>query len=299
MHYLTKKVNDLPEEQKLTVVSEILTTVTAAPETTVDKIQLVSMLDYTEEAQEYAKNYGKMQGISTGYDELDELTKGLVKGELIVIAGKTSYGKTTLAVNIANRVALANYRVLFVTLEMTRTQLTSKFVYINGSATSEDYLQVAANTVFQKNDELNWKDIDALIANARLQAGVNLVVIDHLHHFTRELEHVVEDLGRITKELQKNAQRHDLPIVLISHVRKIFNGAEATIEDLRSSSYIAQDADIVLMVGRKKEEPDRIKVRIEKNRNRGYDYNNNECDLIFDNTRIYGKQDKWWGESVA
>lgn len=292
MHYLTKKISELPTEQQQAVVKEILTNVTAAPNTQADKIQLVSMLDYTEEAQEYVKNYGKMQGMSTGYQSLDDLTKGLVQGELIVVAGKTSYGKTTLAVNVASRVALQGYRVLFVTMEMTRVQLTSKFMYINDGANSENYLTVAANTVYQKNDELGWQDIDALIENARLQSGVDLVVIDHLHHFTRELEHVAEDLGRITKELQKNAQRHKLPVILISHVRKTYNGAEATIEDLRSSSYIAQDADIVLMVGRKPEEPSKIRVKIEKNRNRGYDYANNDREFIFDNTKILDLEER-------
>jgi len=285
MHYLTRKISELPAAQRQAIVKEILTSVTAAPDTQADRIQLVSMLDYTEEATEYAKNFGKMQGMSSGYFALDELTKGLVPGELIVIAGKTSHGKTTLAVNVANRVALANHRVLFVTMEMTKPQLTSRFMHINGGADSEEYMLVAANTVYQHNDELRWQDIDALVANARSQFGVGLVVIDHLHHFTRELEHVADDLGRITKELQKNAQRHKLPIILISHVRKTLNGSPATIDDLRSSSYIAQDADIVLMVG-KSDDSSKIAVRIEKNRNRGFAWNDNEREFIFDNTKI-------------
>lgn len=292
MHYLTRRIDNLSDTEKQQVVAEILETVATTPETTVDKIQLAPMLDFTEEARTYSDNYGRMQGMSTGYKGLDELMKGLVPGELIVVAGKTSYGKTTLAVNIANNIALKKHPVLFVTMEMTKAQLTSKFMYLNGGDT-EAYATVAAHAYYQKNDELDWRSIDGLIATGREQANVELVIIDHLHHFTRELEHVSEDLGRITKELQKNAQRHKVPIILISHVRKTYRREEATIDDLRSSSYIAQDADIVLMVGRKADDASKIRVKIEKNRNRGYDFHDNEREFLFENTKIT-EEGKWW-----
>ena len=153
---------------------------------------------------------------------------------------------------------------------MTHAELTSRYMYINGGR-GEDYENAALNTVFQKNDELDWKDIDGLVSKARDQLGVDLVIIDHLHYFTRELDNVSEDLGRITKEIKKNAIRHDIPVMLISHVRKGQKSTDAaTIDDLRGTSYIAQDADIVLMVS-KIENSDKVAVRIEKNRNRGYD----------------------------
>lgn len=271
MHYLSKRINDLPDDDKQKVITEILKGYTAAPETKSDKYGLALMADYTDAARDYFAKWGRMQGMSTGYHSLDRLTKGLVGGELIVVAGKTSHGKTTLAMNIANRVAIRGNTVLFVTLEMTHAQLTSRYMYINGGET-EDYENASMNTVFQKNDELNWQDIDGLIAKAKEEIDVDLVVIDHLHYFSRELEKLAEDLGRITKEIKKNAIRYNIPVILISHVRKGPKATEAaTIEDLRGSSYIAQDADIVLMVGQKAELPGYIGVVIEKNRNRGFD----------------------------
>ena len=147
---------------------------------------------------------------------------------------------------------------------------------------------MAALTAFQKNDELDWKHIDGLIERAVKELGVELVVIDHLHYFTRELQNVAEDLGRITKEIKKNAIRHNIPVMLISHVRKSQDGKQTTMEDLRGSSYIAQDADIVLMVGRDFDN-DKLIVTIEKNRNRGFDYKNNSVDLDFDSTKITEK----------
>lgn len=262
-----------------------------------DAIKLALMEDYTEEARDRVKNWGKLQGLSSGYHALDKLMLGLVGGEMIVIAGKTSMGKTTLAINISNRVALHGVPVLFVTLEMTHPEITSRYMRINGGDTDK-YHRVATTTLFQANDELNWQSIDPLIEKAVEEMKVGLVVIDHLHYFTRDLEHVAEDLGRISKELKKNANRYKIPVILISHVRKTGEGREATMEDLRSSSYIAQDADIVLMVGRSKDNPQWTNVRIEKNRNRGFDPENNVAQLMSKDIRLYD-QSELVGNSLA
>lgn len=284
MNYLAKKFRELPDDQKEAAMSEIIEAYAEAPKTIIDKIQFVLMADFTDTAIERQKNFGKMQGISSGYKSIDDMTKGFVGGELTIIAGKTSYGKTTLAMNIANHVALAGHSVLFVTMEMTHIELTSRYMHINGGYT-DNYNTVAALTAFQKNDELDWKHIDGLIERAVKELNVELVVIDHLHYFTRELQNVAEDLGRITKEIKKNAIRHNIPVILISHVRKSQDGKQTTMEDLRGSSYIAQDADIVLMVGRDFDN-DKLIVTIEKNRNRGFDYKRNSIDLDFDSTKI-------------
>jgi replicative DNA helicase len=285
VHYLTKRIKDLPEEEQAEIVEQLIEEVTSnAPSKSVEQeIELLS--EYTEKAVEHYKNFGKMQGFSTGYYKLDDLTKGLVGGEMTVIAGKTSYGKTTLSINIANRVALENIPVLFVTLEMTKTEIASRYMSIN-NGNSEDYEQVASITAVQANDELNWSSIDGLIANFVSQFGKGLIIIDHLHYFTRELANVAEDLGRITKEIKKNCIRHDVPVILISHVRKTGRGDEAGMDDLRGTSYIAQDADIVMMVGRDKDNQNSLLVKIEKNRNRGFDYGNSERELYLDGIKI-------------
>lgn len=233
-----------------------------------NKFQLTSMADHIEAAKERYDNWGKMYGLSTGFPSIDQLTLGLPGGELIIIAGETSRGKTLLSMNIANFVAKGGGRVLFVTLEMTHAELTSRYMYLNGGADTEDFLRVATNTVFQHNDELDWKDVDGLIANAKEQLDVDLVVVDHLHYFTRELQNVSEDLGRITKEFKKNAIRHNIPIILISHVRKLGQGEDLNENALRGSSLIGQDADIILFVARDPE-TNEMGVLITKNRNRG------------------------------
>jgi len=289
VHYLVKKIKELSGEEQSKLIEEIISEITAPIETKADQYGIELMSSYTELAEERYAQWGKMQGISTGYKKLDELTKGLVGGEITVIAGKTSYGKTTLAINIANRVALNGTPVLFVTLEMTKPEITSRFMAINGGNT-ENYSSASALITMQSNDELNWKSIDGLIGNYVTQFGPGLVIIDHLHYFTRELNNVAEDLGRITKELKKNAVRHNVPVILISHVRKTGRGESAGIDDLRGTSYIAQDADIVLLVGRDPENQSEMGVQIEKNRNRGYDYLNNEAKMYVDGITIHNSE---------
>lgn len=280
--YLKIKLDKLAEKKRNEVLDYLLKITKDTHEARAKDYRLESMADFTDEAIEIAKNWGKFQGLSSGYPSLDRLTKGFVGGEVTVVAAKTSVGKTALAVNIANNMAQNDVPVLFVTLEMTKPQLTSRFIYLNGEDT-EEYYKAASLVSFQKTDELNWQSVDGLIGNFCEQFAEGFVVIDHLHYFTRELEKVSEDLGRLTKEFTKNAKRHNVPILLISHVRKA--SGEITMEDLRGSSYIAQDTDVVLLCGRS-EDGTKLGVKLAKNRNRGHDYTNDEIELRYDKTRI-------------
>lgn len=278
LDWIKQAIDKLNPEDRIEIDNHLLAGIASDAKTNQSQYEIVLASDYVEDAKELVKNWGKMQGISSGYPSIDKLTKGFAPGELTIIGGATSNGKTTLAVNIATRILAQGKSVLFVTLEMTRAQLTSRLMYVGDKFT--DYSSLMT---YQKTDELNWKSIDGLIGRAVKEMGVDIVFIDHLHHFTRELKNVAEDLGRITKEFQKNSHAHNIPIVVISHTRK---GAGDSIDDLRGSSYIAQDADIVLMVSRDESTPDSIAVSIQKNRNRGFDKDKNEVLLNFDKTKI-------------
>lgn len=233
-----------------------------------NKFQVSSMLDHIDAAKYRYEHMGEVQGLRTGFPSIDQLTLGLVEGELIIVAGPTSKGKTLLSMHIANNVAKVGHRVLFVTLEMTKAELTSRYMYVNGGDQTTDFATVAANTVFQENDELDWRDIDGLIQNAKDALDVDLVIIDHLHYFARDLKNVAEELGQITMRFKKNAIRHKLPIILISHIKKLGKDEDLSLEALRGSSLIAQDSDIVLMVNRDPE-TNQMGILIDKNRNRG------------------------------
>lgn len=285
--FIKKLLSELTEEGRNQIDEYMVGLTAESAEGQRKQYNFVLASDFVEEAKILRTNWGKMQGLPCGYRAIDKLTLGLVGGEMIIIGGSTSQGKTALAVNMTARIVASGKTALFVTLEMTKAQLTSRMLFV-----SDSFEDNAVRLALQEEDELDWKSIDGLIGNAVKELGAEIVVIDHLHYFTRELDKVAEDLGRITKEIKKNAQRHNIPIILISHVRKTENGKRATIDDLRGSSYIAQDADIVLMVGRDKEFPNQIAVTCEKNRNRGIaDYE--PVVLDWHQTKIT-ERDAWW-----
>lgn len=285
MKVALEKIKDLSIEQREDLTNALVKKMLGAKADKLKKYEFESLAEYTEDAKILMQQWGKMQGVSSGFENIDKLTKGFVGGEVTIIAGKTSYGKTMASINIANQVALAGKPVLFVTMEMTKREVASRFMKINDSQPG-DYQSVAQLVTMQREDELTWRDVDGLVGNFVKQFDRGLVVIDHLHYFTRQLENTAEDLGRITKEIKKNAIRHDVPVILVSHVRKVGNDQSATMEDLRGSSYIAQDADIVLMVGRDTEDKTIMSLKIEKNRNRGFDYDRSEAYFKLDTIKM-------------
>ena len=230
--------------------------------------ELASVDEYLDFAKERVANFGQMQGLSTGYPSLDDLTKGLVGGELIIVSGQTAHGKTQLAVNISYRV-LKEHPVLFVSLEMTKPELTARFEKM---ASDEGTSMGGRPLFYQMADELEYADIDPLIMQAK-RDGAALVVIDHLHYFVRSIEFAASEIGKITKEFKRVAIKYDIPVMLLAHVRKIVRGEKPHLDDLRDSSFIAQDSDIVLMIWRELENPEKdinaVKVTLLKNRNRG------------------------------
>lgn len=200
------------------------------------------------------------------------MTCGFAPGELTIVAGETSQGKTLLCCNVAANMIKEKHKVVFVTLEMTKAELLSRFWKILGYKTDGEGCEQLVNACkylrFQQIDRMDWKTIPYLIEQAK-DWGAECVFIDHLHYFARDMHDMANELGIITQEFKQAAIKFNIPIVLVSHTRKIEKGKKhADLNDLRGSSYIAQDADIVLMVWQDKDSPDTITIGLDKNRNR-------------------------------
>ena len=230
-----------------------------------DKITISPMQDYLEAAKSQMHKPGGVSGLSTGYKDIDDMTQGFVGGELMIIAGQTSHGKTQLATNIGCRIAKRGEPVLFVTLEMTKEQMTQRLMDIEG----ED---IDIPMYYQGANDMTYHDVRNLVKVAK-DTGIKVVMIDHLHYFVRSLEHQTNEIGMIVKNFKQAAIEFDIPVILISHVRKIAEGRRPTSNDLRDSSFIGQDADMVIMVWRNMNPDagaeDEVEVVIQKNRSRG------------------------------
>ncbi len=234
--------------------------------------QRVAIQDYVEEAREIRSRVGTVQGLSTGFKQTDDMTLGMTPGELIVVSGPPSAGKTQLATHWAYDNARKGHKVLFVTMEMTKPQMTERFM----SAANTDLAELEHGAIeYQKEDELASVDINYLVADA-VKGGTELVVIDHLQYFSDDSdENEARQLGRICKDFKLAAVRYKVPVILIVHITKLKDGKKPTGNDLRGSSLIRQHADQLVLVYRDErpnathDEANTVEVTNWKNRLRG------------------------------
>lgn len=232
----------------------------------------VPIQQYFEEANEIRKHVGTVQGLSTGFKGTDELTLGMTPGELIIVSGPPSSGKTQLTTHWAYHVAKQERKVLFVTMEMTKPQMTERFM----ASAETDLTELKHGIIeYQKEDELASVDINYLVSDA-VKDGAELVIIDHLQYFSDDTdENEARQLGRICKEFKLAAVKCKIPIVLIVHTTKLADGKKPTGNDLRGSSLIRQHADQVILVYRDERpnatvtEANTVEVTNWKNRLRG------------------------------
>lgn len=236
------------------------------------RTERVPIQDYVEAARDIQRRIGTVQGLSTGFKGTDDLTLGLTPGELIIVSGPPSSGKTQLATHWAYHNARLEHKVLFVTMEMTKPQMTERFM---GAAESDLSELTHAIIEYQKEDELASVDIPYLVADA-VKAGHELIVIDHLQYFSDDADdNEARQLGRICKEFKLAAVTNKVPVILIVHITKLRDGKKPTGNDLRGSSLIRQHADQVLMVYRDERpnasttEANTVEVTNWKNRLRG------------------------------
>lgn len=212
------------------------------------RTERVAIQDYIPEALDIRKMAGKVQGLSTGFKGLDDMTLGMTPGELIIISGPTSAGKTQLTTSVAYNSAKLGHKVLFVTMEMTKPQMTDRFMVAAGTDLAElPYAMIE----YQKEHDLASTDIEWLVKDA-VEGGTELVVIDHLHYFSGEDDNnQAQVIGRIAKDFKLAAVAYNVPVILICHIRKLEReNKKPTGNDLRDSSLIGQHSDQIIMVWR-------------------------------------------------
>lgn len=215
---------------------------------------------------------GEFSGIASGYAELDRLTCGLQPGDLIIVAGRPSMGKTTLAVNIAENVSGDGGVALVFSLEMGAPQLVERSVcrfggisttaVRNGDMRQEDFdrLAVALGRLNGKRlviDDSPTNTPSRMRARARKvkhrYGRLDLVVIDYLQLMGGDGNTRSEQLGGLTRALKLMARELGAPVILLSQLnRGLENRTDKrpVLSDLRESGAIEQDADVVLMVHR-------------------------------------------------
>ena len=235
-------------------------------------IDRLDMLSHTE---------GDITGISTGFNEMDEMTAGLQRGELIVIAGRPSMGKTTLAVNIAENAAIGSkVPTAIFSMEMSAEQLTFRMLgsigRVNqsrlrrGKLSDEDWSRIdsavtmmsAAPIHIDDSAGLTPTEVRARARRLKREHGLGLVVVDYLQlmQVTGTVENRATEISEISRSLKALAKELNVPVIALSQLnRSVEQRADKkpVMSDLRESGAIEQDADLIVFIYREEVyEPD-------------------------------------------
>jgi replicative DNA helicase len=232
--------------------------------------------------------------IKTGFEELDRRTAGFFPGQLIVIAARTSIGKTSFALSLAHNVMGFGKKVMFMSLEMPNHEIAIKSISIESGVDYRDIIGGAHldprfhDDIVQASERVNQfpivledacyslNDIKAAIRKEKKTNDINLVIIDYLGliHSERYKDNKVLEIGYITRSLKLFAKELQIPIVILAQINRESENASDKIpklHHLKDSGSIEQDADMVLFIYRQHyydeyADPYCAKIIIAKNR---------------------------------
>ncbi len=217
---------------------------------------------------------GDITGVSTGFDALDKLTAGLQKGDLIVIAGRPSMGKTSLALNIAENAAIGDKipTALF-SMEMSAEQLSFRMISSlgrvsqthlrTGSFSDEDWSRInsavavmaTAPIFIDDSPALTPTEVRARARRLKREHGLGLIVVDYLQlmQVAGTTENRATEISEISRSLKALAKELQVPILALSQLnRSVEQRTEKrpVMSDLRESGAIEQDADAIIFIYR-------------------------------------------------
>lgn len=249
------------------------------------------------EIEKLSSSENDLNGLGTGFENIDSLTGGLQKSDLIVLAARPSMGKTALALNMAQNISAHNGKsVVFFSLEMQTGQIMKRtlcrFANIEGERmfagrlNSEDWKRIQFCQPFLSKSKLFINDRSMLTVSEmrsycrkiKNTHGLDAVFIDYISfvQVTQDIDSEVRRLAIISSQLKSLAKDFDVPVVILSQLNRNVESRKEKrpiMADIRDSGAIEQDADVIMFLYReerynnltpKKGEAELI---IEKNRN--------------------------------
>jgi replicative DNA helicase len=206
------------------------------------------------EAVEWADN--PVKGLSTGYKGIDNIVGALGSGDLVVIAGRPSMGKTCLAMNIAEEVAKEETAAIF-SLEMTRKKIAARSLKYHESLIGRDGAVDHLATLKLHIDDSAHITIGHMrmrLARLKRRRGLGLVVVDYLQLMhAPKAENRVQEVSEISRGLKAIAKDFNVPVIAVSQLSRVVESRpdhRPQLSDLRDSGQIEQDADVIGFVYR-------------------------------------------------
>ena len=241
-----------------------------------DLVSLESILtDSFDRIEELSKNKGSLRGVRTGYRDLDNMTAGLQKSDLIILAARPAMGKTTLVTNLAYNVAtIEKNPVLFFSLEMSNEQLVDRMLadasgvdswnIRTGNLSDEDFAKLSEAMGEMAEAPIYIDDTPGLsVLEMRTKARriahenqLGLIIVDYLQLMQANGNHNgnrVQEVSEISRGLKLIARELNVPLIALSQLSRSVESRTPPIPqlaDLRESGSIEQDADIVSFIYR-------------------------------------------------
>lgn len=221
-----------------------------------------------------SKSEGGITGVETGFEDLDKLTAGLQAGDLVVIAGRPSMGKTTLALNIAENAAIGHDLATGVfSMEMPKEQVAMRMIgsigrvnqshLRSGRLTEDDWTRInSAGSMMSHapifiDDAPGLTPIEVRARSRRLKRehGLGMVVVDYLQlmQVGGSIENRATEISEISRSLKSLARELNVPVVALSQLNRSVeqrNDKRPVMSDLRESGAIEQDADVIIFIYR-------------------------------------------------
>lgn len=220
----------------------------------------------------------RITGIPSGFYDLDELTAGFQKGNLIIIAGRPAMGKTALALNIAQHAAIHATKpvpVVIFSLEMSKEELAVRMLCsesrVNANRLRTGHLidvdfprltkgasQLSSGSIFiDDSGSISVLELRAKARRLKASHGLGLIVIDYLQLMrgSSRSENRQQEIAEISRSLKALAKELSIPIIALSQLSRLSTQRSAkdrrpVLSDLRESGAIEQDADVVMFVHR-------------------------------------------------
>lgn len=213
-------------------------------------------------------NTGELTGIPTGFISFDKHSNGLQLGDLTIIAGETSNGKTALALNIINHASLLGVPSIIYSYEMSDRQLVARMVATSSGISSKDILYNKLNdhqlvklndgigALYEQNlfiDDLensSYEYLERSIRSMVIKEGIKLVVIDYLQLIRLNSKNLnkVDQVAQIANDLKNLAKTLNISIILISQLSRDKNNPTPTLSRLKGSGDIENAADVIWLV---------------------------------------------------
>jgi len=229
-----------------------------------------------DKIDEWHSNPDGMRGVATGFVDFDKKTGGLRGGDLLIVAGRPSMGKTTLAINMAENVALdpnVKGSVLIFSMEMPSEQLMTRMLSSvggvplhdirSGRISDQEWVRITSATsqlaeariFIDESPGLTPTELRARARRVKREHGLDLVVVDYLQlmQVSGTKENRATEISEISRGLKALAKELNVPVIALSQLNRSVEQREnkkPVMSDLRESGAIEQDADMILFIYR-------------------------------------------------